>query len=91
MEGNSIFFYFSGEGGPDPLLLPSGYVHVIKCGTRTWADPEGRTGVRTPPHGNIRKAIGFLRNTGTDPTQGEIGPKEPNFFSGEVYTTLCEK
>ena len=35
--------------------------------TRSWADPEGRQGVRTPPPPEKHTNIGFLSNTGQDP------------------------
>ena len=33
-------------------------------------------GVRAPPPGKSQVAIGFLRNSGTDPTREAIGPKQ---------------
>ena len=44
------------------------------------ADPEG---VKS------QKAIGFLRNSGTDPLEKQLGPGS-NCFSTEVSTALCE-
>ena len=49
---------------------------------------EGYNGSRHP--GKSQVAIGFLRNTGTDPHQEAIGHFRSNFFSREVCTALCE-
>ena len=35
-------------------------------------------------------AIGFLRNTGTNPAREGIGPLGSNYFSREVRTALFE-
>ena len=48
-------------------------------------DPEGGHGVWT------LVAIGFPRNTGTDPSQEAIGPLGSICFIREVHTILCEK
>ena len=42
---------------------------------QTWEDPERGQGVRIPP-GKSQVAIGFLRNTGTDPLKKQliVGP-----------------
>ena len=44
-----------------------------------------------PSPGKSQVAIGFLRNSGTDPQKETIGPLGFNCFSKEVRTALCEK
>ena len=39
--------------------------------------------------GKSRVAIGFLRNSGTNPSREAIRPDGSNFFSREVRAALC--
>ena len=68
---------------------------VFEVDRNAWADQEplslrGGQGVQTPsPPGKsqVGLAIGFLRNTGTDPHfEALLGP----FIASQVYTALCE-
>ena len=72
------------------LVLCASSVH----GDRAWADPKvgggGGAGGLTPGLPLvITMAIGFLRNTGTDPPREAIGPLGSNCFSRVVRELRC--
>ena len=63
-----IFFKFMLGGVLKVLFGPA-------CPSTSYMDLEGR-GVRSPdPAGKSQVDIGFLRNTGTNPLRGAIGPR----------------
>ena len=41
----------------------------------TWADPEGAGGPDPPSPGKSQMAIGFIKNSGTDPLEMQIAPR----------------
>ena len=61
---------------------------LCMCRSRGWGDE-----VRIPPR-KSQVAIGFLRNTGTNPPGEAIGPQESNFtygrYVGPRIGPLCE-
>ena len=68
------------------------YVYTLYFKNKPCAVPMGRTGGPDPPpstHGKSQVAIGFLRNSGTNPHREPMGPLGSNCFSREVRTVLC--
>ena len=66
-----------------PLQFVAGLVDA-----KTWADPEGVQGVRTPPpHLINHKNIGFLCNTGPDPLKNLKLPSQHSMLGQHLPTS----